>query len=58
MNLLPAKLAAKKCGISKSSFYEWTHEGLLPPAVVVKGRKFWRDDELDSWILSLPRVKE
>ena len=47
--LLRAEQAAKLCGLSKSSWYEYMSAGWVPPSIKIGKARLWRLDILRKW---------
>ncbi len=48
--LLNARLAKP---IHKATVDRWINAGVLPPPVIVNGRRYWRDDVVDARLSEL-----
>lgn len=49
--LLDAEQAAALCSISRATWFHWQASGLIPAAVIRRGRVVrWSRAEIESWI--------
>lgn len=55
--LLDLKQVQEKVPYGRTSIYNRVREGTFPDWLVVGGRSFWREDEIDRWIAEQPRRK-
>ena len=55
--MLRAKDAARLCGLSSSTWYEFRSAGMLPPSIKLGKARLWRLDVLRKWVeLNCPNI--
>lgn len=41
-------------GVSSMTLWRWRRRGLIPAPVVIAGRNYWRESEIELWIQQGP----
>lgn len=58
MNLLRLPELRKKIRMGRTTIYNKVKAGEMPAPVMLPGKRIaWREDEIDAWVLQLPRVE-
>jgi predicted site-specific integrase-resolvase len=46
--LRPAKWVELKYSVSRITVWRWERDGLLPPATIIGGKKYWKDSDINA----------
>jgi len=57
MKVLPIKEVTNLTGLSRVTIWRMEHKGMFPQRVSLSPRRVgWRENEINEWLKSLPRV--
>ena len=57
MKVLPIKEVTNLTGLSRVTIWRMEHKGMFPKRIALSPRRVgWRENEINEWLESLPRV--